>query len=223
MNAYAPILMQSPLFAGIGWPEAEPMLQCVAARTARYEKNETLLHVGDEVSYVGMVLTGSLLILKEDFWGNRNILARIAPGELFAENYACIPGTPLGVSVTAAEAVTVLQMDFKKLLTTCSSSCAFHTRLIRNLLSAMALRGLALNDKLSCISQRSTREKLLTYLSGESQRQNSPSFTIPFNRQQLADYLSVDRSAMSSELCRLRREGVLDFERSRFTLLHQPE
>lgn len=212
------------LFSGLAEDEIESMLKCLSAAATEYPKNRMILRVGEAVNAMGVVLDGSVQILREDFWGNRNIIARAAPGQLFAESYACTPGAALGVSVMAETACTVLFLDVRRLLTSCSSACEFHARLIRNLLAVTAQKNLLLNEKISHLSQRTTREKLLSFLSAEALRQGSPSFEIAFNRQQLADYLSVDRSAMSNELCKMRDEGLLNFERSRFELIGgQPE
>lgn len=222
MTDFLPVILGSQLFHGISGEEARTMLSCLSAYSADYEKNQFLLRAGDCVDALGMVLRGRVLIVKEDFWGNRNILAQITPGELFAETYACVAGTPLGVSAVAEEETRVLYLNVRRVLTACSSSCAFHSRLIQNLLTVMADKNLKMSEKLSHMTQRTTREKLLSYLSAQSLRRGSASFEIPFNRQQLADYLSVDRSAMSSELCKLRDEGALSFCRSRFTLYGKP-
>ena len=127
-------------------------------------------------------------------------------------------GVTLGVSVVAAEASAVMFMNVRRVLTTCGSACEFHSRLVRNLLSVLAEKNLRFNDKLTHMTQRTTRQKLLSYLSAESLRQGASEFDIPFDRQQLADYLSVDRSAMSNELCRMRDEGLLGFRRNHFVL-----
>lgn len=218
MEAYMTLLKKTCLFSGIKDEDISTMLNCLSARIASYQKEEFILHTGDLVDQVGMVLSGSVLIIKEDFWGNRSILSEISPGSLFAETYACIGTTPLEVSTVASSDCKVLFLDFQKLLTTCSSACHFHTRLIRNLLSTLAQKNRILTKKLEHMSQKTTRDKLLSYLSAESLKAKSPSFTIPFNRQQLADYLSVDRSAMSSELGKLRKEGILDYNKNTFLL-----
>lgn len=218
MEAYMTLLKKTCLFSGIKDEDISTMLNCLSARIASYQKEEFILHTGDLVDLVGMVLSGSVLIIKEDFWGNRSILSEISPGSLFAETYACIGTTPLEVSTVASSDCKVLFLDFQKLLTTCSSACHFHTRLIHNLLSTLAQKNRILTKKLEHMSQKTTRDKLLSYLSAESLKSKSPSFTIPFNRQQLADYLSVDRSAMSSELGKLRKEGILDYNKNTFLL-----
>lgn len=212
------LIKRTALFDGIDETEIAAMLDCLSATTKNYKKDRIIYRIGDITTLVGAVLSGRAYAIKEDFWGNRSILSEIGVGQLFGETYAAIPSAPLEVSVVAAEACEVLFLDIRRILTTCSSSCEFHARLIRNLLAVTSRKNLLLTRKLEYMSQRTTREKLLSYLSAESQRQRSSSFEIPFNRQQLADYLSVDRSAMSNELCKLRDEGVLSFEKNRFVL-----
>lgn len=211
-------LKRSKLFSGIGEEEIESMLTCLSAEKKSYQKGEYVLHFGDPVSSVGVVTSGSVDVIQEDYWGNRNLVAEILPGQTFAESYACAGNVPLGVSVQAAENAEVLLMNLQCLLTACSSACAFHTRLIRNLVSLLASKNLLMNEKLTYLTQRSTREKLLAYLSSESIRLHASDFSIPFNRQQLADYLSVDRSAMSSELSKMQKEGILEYRKNHFLL-----
>ena len=150
-------------------------------------------------------------------WGNRNIMAKIAPGQIFAEAFACTRSV-LNVSVVADTPSAVLFMHIENMIAACAGDSLLHSRVVYNLLSAFAQRNLYLNEKLTHMAQRTTREKLLSYLSAESARQNAAAFTIPYNRQQLADYLSVDRSAMSNALCKLRDQGVLRFKGKHFIL-----
>ena len=212
------LLRRSDLFSGIEEKEISGILSCLSAQSKRYEKGSYVMRFGEKVDSVGIVLSGSVNIITEDYWGNRNIIADIEPGMLFAESYACVADMPLKVSIQAAKDCGILWMDVKRILTSCSSACEFHTRLIRNLVSALAAKNILMNEKLRFISQRTTRDKLLAYLSAESMRQRSSSFTIPFDRQQLADYLSVDRSAMSNELSKMRREGILQYNKNNFSL-----
>lgn len=223
MKKFLPIIEKSALFSGLERSEVEAMLGCLSVTRAHFAKDDFLLRWGDRAEALGLVLSGRALIIKEDFWGNRNILAQAGPGELFAEAYACTPGAALGVSVIAAEATEVIFMNAGRVLTSCGNACEFHARLIRNLVSALAGKNLQLNRKLSHLTQRSTRDKLLSYLSGQAQAAASPSFELPFDRQQLADYLSVDRSAMCSELGRMRDQGLLAYEKRHITLLAPAE
>lgn len=218
MKKHLETIKKSPLFKGIEESEIEAMLGCLSVKARKYARHEFVMRFGDSTEAIGMVLSGSVHIVKEDFWGNRNIVTEIGPGQIFAESYACTPGAALGVSVVAAEAAAVMFMNVRRVLTTCSSACEFHSRLLRNLLSVLAEKNLRFNDKLTHMAQRTTRQKLLSYLSAESMRLGSPEFDITFNRQQLADYLSVDRSAMSGELSKMRDEGLLDFYKSHFRL-----
>ncbi len=213
------LIKRTTLFDGIEEGEIAAMMNCLSAKTVSYKREQIIYRSGDSTTLVGAVLSGRVHVIKEDFWGNRSILSEIGIGQIFGETYAAIPSAPLEVSVVAAEGCEVLFLDVRRILTTCSASCEFHARLIRNLLAVTAQRNLLLTRKLEYMAQRTTRDKLLAYLSAESQRHKASSFEIPFNRQQLADYLSVDRSAMSNELCKLRDEGILSFEKNRFQLL----
>lgn len=213
------IIKKSPLFSGVESNEIEAMLNCLSATVKEFEKDEFILRYGDKISSISLVLSGSAHIIKEDYWGNRNILTKILPGQVFAETFACTEGQPLSVSVVAASKSTVMYLDIHRILATCPSSCEFHARMIRNLVSMLAHKNLLFNEKITHLSQRSTRNKLLSYLSTEAEKCGSFSFDIIFNRQQLADYLSVDRSAMSNELCKMRDEGLLQFDKNHFILM----
>lgn len=218
MEKYYPLLKRSPLFIGIREEDLAKMLQCLNARIDACQKDDILLLAGQPVSSVGIVLAGRVRIIKEDFAGNRTILAEIAPGNLFAEAFACARVNHLPVTVVSVTDGEVLWVDVRRVLHICPSACPFHTRLIENMLAVLASRNILLNQKIEHISKRSTREKLLSYLSDQADRQGSDEFDIPFNRQELADYLCVDRSAMSAELSRMQEEGILRFHFRHFVL-----
>lgn len=218
MEQYLELLTRCPLFAQVTSDELPEMLQCLQARVAVYEKNQTVMLEGDPARWVGIVLEGQVQVVRDDFYGNRSIVASLYPTQLFAEVFACAGAEILPVTVIAAAETAVLLLDCKKMLTTCSNACPFHQRLIQNLLRILAAKNLLLNQKLELAGRRTTREKLLAYLLAEAKRNGSREFTIPYDRQQLADYLGVDRSAMSTELGKLRRDGLIDFHRSRFVL-----
>lgn len=194
------------------------MLKCLEAREKQFQKDETIYYVGDRVSELGLVLSGSVLIENDDLWGNRSILDRIGPGQIFAETYACVPGEKLLVTVTAAEKTEVLFLNVGKILRVCTNACSFHARLIRNLLTLSARKNLNLSRRIFHTSAKSIRGRLLSYLSWQAVKQGSREFDIPFNRQQLADYLGVDRSAMSAELGKMKREGLIQVDRSHFRM-----
>lgn len=212
------VLLESALFRGIQPDEAKEMLLCLGAEHKNFQKNERIFRTGDTVSELGLVLTGSILIQNNDFWGNTTVLDHIIPGQIFAETYACT-GEPLMVDVVAAENTEVLFLNVGRVLQTCPQACTHHSKLIRNLLFLSARKNLNLSRKIFHTSSKSIRGRLLSYLSFQSAHCGSRSFTIPFNRQQLADYLSVDRSALSNELSKMQKDGLLRVDRNHFELL----
>lgn len=223
MEHLVPAVQSSPLFSGLAPPEILSLLACQEARHRSYAREEYIWRAQDRVPAVGLVVSGSVHVIQEDYWGRRTIMARVAPGEVFGESYAGAQRQILGVSVVAAEHSGILFMDLSRGLRSCSRDCPGHTRFIANLVGILSEKNLGLTEKIGHMSRRSTREKLMSYLSRQAQQKGSNTFSIPFNRQQLADYLCVDRSAMSSELGRMRQEGIVDFERNRFVLRDWPE
>ncbi|MCQ4638070.1 Crp/Fnr family transcriptional regulator [Anaerovorax odorimutans] len=208
----------SKLFAGIHPQDIDSLLNCLSARRQIYEKHEFVFTAGDHAALTGIVVSGSLRILKEDYWGNRTIIENLAPGDVFGEAFCCAETEIIPVSVMAGERTEVLLLDYKKILTTCPRSCQFHTKIIGNMMKILAQKNIALMQKMEHITKRTTREKLLSYLSAQAILRGTSDFDIPFNRQELADYLSVDRSAMSAELGKMKDEGLLDYSRNHFTL-----
>lgn len=218
MKEYFSEIRSSQLFSGISEEELSAMLSCLHAEEKNYPKDAFLLRAGDTAESIGLVLSGNVLVIQEDIWGNRNILSKAGPGQTFAAAFACAPGYRLHVSVMAETDVTVLFLNVKRILQVCPSACAHHSRIIRNLLGEIARKNLRLGEKLTHMGQRTTRAKLLSYFSAEAQRRGAYEFDIPFSRQQLADYLAVERSGLSLELGKMRAEGLLDFHRSHFIL-----
>ena len=215
---YKKVLIQSKLFNGINEAEINAMINCLSPIKKEYEKNEYIYHCGENIKFMGLVLKGSVHILKEDYWGNRTIISEISEGEIFGEAYACSERRILSVNVVAAQKVSVLYISIDKILKVCSSCCVYHAILIQNLINILADKNINLTNKIEYISQRKLRDKILSYLSDMSEKQESSEFTISFSRQELADYLSVDRSALSNQLCKLRDEGILDFNKNHFKL-----
>lgn len=211
------------MFAGVGEEELPAMLNCLGATVRSYRKGEYVFQSGEHISSITVLVEGRLLIQKDDYWGNRSIVNVIEPGELFGEAYAAPGSGALRNDVLATEDSTAIFFDIHRVLTVCPSACRFHALTVQNLFYEISEKNRKLVSKLDITSKRTTREKLLSYLSEEARRQNASTFEIPFNRQQLADFLSVDRSAMSNELCKLRDAGMISFERSRFTLHELPE
>ena len=218
MENFLPVILTSQLFSGIKRPEASAMLRCLEGKVFSYQKGAFILSSGDTTESLGLLLSGNAMIIQEDFWGNRNIMSSITPGETFAETFACVPDCILPVSVEAESPCSVMFLKVSRILTTCPVTCSHHSRMIRNLLSDLAQKNLLFNDKLTHLGQRNTRGKLLSYLSAESRKHNSVEFDIPFSRQQLADFLFIDRSGLSLELCKMRDEGLLEFNRNHFKL-----
>ncbi|MCR4963676.1 MAG: Crp/Fnr family transcriptional regulator [Firmicutes bacterium] len=218
MKDYIPVLKRTKLFSGIGGEDILTMLSCLGAELRTYKKGEYVLRQGEHLRDIVILVEGSLHIQKDDYWGNRSILRHIGVGEIFGEAYVAPESGALLNDVIAVENSVTVFFDVKRVLTTCTSACRFHNTMVQNLFFAISEKNRSLVQKLEHISRRTIREKLLSYLSEEAKKQNSGSITIPFNRQQLADYLSVDRSAMSNELCKMRDEGLLAFEKNRFRL-----
>ena len=219
MERYIPILKNTKLFSGVEEDEIMSMLPCLKAKFLRYEKGEYVLHQGESIEHIMVLAEGKLHIQCDDYWGNRSIMNLIEEGEIFGEAYAAPESGPFVNDVLAVENSTVIFLNVKQLMTVCSSACRFHSMVVQNLFFTISEKNRKLIQKLGFMSQRTTREKLIAYLSEEARRQKSGTFIISFNRQQLADYLSVDRSAMSNELSKMRNEGLLEFKRNSFTLL----
>ncbi len=219
MKKYISILKETKLFAGIGENEIASMLSCLDARLLEYKKGEYVIRQGERLNYIMVLVSGELHIQRDDYWGNRTIINRIGVGEMFGEAYVAPQSGAFLNDVLALVDSTVIIFDVRKILTVCSSACRFHSMLVENLFYAISQKNRALVQKLGHISKRTTREKLISYLSEQAKNNNSSSFTVPFNRQQLADFLSVDRSAMSNELCKMRDEGLLEFEKNYFRLI----
>jgi CRP-like cAMP-binding protein len=219
MRRYLALLFRSCLFDGLAPAEIEKLLDCLSARAKKFNKGACIFMEGDEISSMGIVLSGAVHIVQDDFWGNRGIAARMGPGELFAEAFSCGGIEKLPVSVIAAENAEVLLLNFRRIISTCPSACSFHTKLVGNMIRELARKNILLIKKMEHLTRRSTREKLLSYLGSRARQEKSPSFEIPFNREELAAYLSVDRSAMSAELSRMRNEGILKFHKNSFEIL----
>ncbi len=219
MKKYFNIIKSVELFNGIDEAEYQSLLSCLSAKVMKYDKNQAVFSRGEDVMYVGIILSGQVQVMREDYYGNRSILAKLDAGMLFGETFVCADIKKLPVSVFTTAESEILFIDYHKLTTTCNEACSFHNKLIQNMLRILALKNIMMNQKIEIISKRTTREKLLAYLSLEALRTGNNQFNIPYNRQELADYLSVDRSAMSSELCKLRDSGMIRFYKNQFEIL----
>ena len=211
-------LSKTPLFAQTTAEETQRMLSCMEAIIKIFQKDDFIMQAGDKIEYMGCVLSGSVYIMRDDIWGNRTILGQMGPGQIFAETYACIPGASLMVSVIAKEKSEILFIHAGKILKTCTQACSSHQQVIYNLVQICAQKNLHLSQKILYTSSKMIRDRLLLYLSDQAKVAGTLSFCIPFNRQQLADYLNVDRSAMSNELSKMQKEGILTYRKNSFVL-----
>ena len=208
-----------PLFDSIGDEELLRMLTCLGARIEEFNKKEVIFSEGGEAKHIGIVLRGSVQVQRDDYFGNRSILSESYPAELFAESFACAELDEMPVTVVANEPSTVMLIECAHILHTCHNGCGFHHRLIFNLMRDLATKNIDCHNKMEITSKRTTRDKLLSYLEIKAKQSGSSSFDIPFDRQELADYLEVDRSGLSAEIGKMRREGLIDACKNHFKLL----
>lgn len=220
MKKYLPVLKHCPFFAGMDEGEILSILNCVDAKIRTFDHDEYIFRAGDSTASMGLILSGSVLVIQEDLWGGgapeyhvQNRSRRLLCGTL--RRNARFRFEHQRGNRRPSE---TLMLNINRLLTVCPTACTHHNRLIRNLVSVLAEKVLQFNEKITHMSKRTTREKLLSYLSSESIRQGSLSFDIPYDRQQLADYLCVERAAMSAELSKLQKEGLLTTRKNHFEL-----
>lgn len=219
MKIHSDILRSVNLFQGIAESDLQTLLSCLSAKESHYGKGQTVFFSGDTTNWFGIVLTGQIQIISDDYYGNRSILAQLGAGNLFGESFACSGVEALPVSVIAIEESDILFIDCRSLAVSCAKACSFHSRLISNMMRIVSMKNILLTQKMEITSKRTTREKLLAYLSAEAKKAGNHHFNIPFNRQELADYLNVERSAMSAELSRLQNDKVLNYHKNHFELL----
>ena len=219
MKKFLEVLKGCSLFSGIAEEDLLRMLSCLNAQVIDLDAKYTLFSEGSAAKYVALVLSGALRVEQTDYYGNRSILSEAKPGELIGDDFSCADVQSIPVSVIASEPSEVMLLDCSHVLKTCNNACGFHHKLIYNLMKGLAAKSLYLHQKIEITSKRTTREKLLAYLNTAARYAGADSFTIPFDRQELADYLEVDRSGLSSEIGRLKREGVIDTKKNWFSLL----
>ena len=212
-------LTKTEIFAGASEEEVASMLNCLSAKKRKYQKDEIIFHAGDTVASIGVMLTGSALIENDDIWGNRSVLDYVKEGQIFAETYACALDEKLMVNVIAMSDCEVLFLDVRKILKVCPNACEFHQNLVQNLLAISAQKNLNLSRRIFHTSSKTIRGRLLSYLSYQAMECGKNEFDIPYNRQQLADYLGVDRSAMSNELGKMQKDGLIEVKRNHFRIL----
>ena len=219
MEKYFEVLKRCPLFAQIEERDLLAMLGCLGARIQSFDKKDTILAEGTHATQIGIVLAGSAQIAQVDYLGNRSILAGVGPSEVFAEAFACAGARSLPLAVIANEPCDIMLIDCDRILHPCSQYCRYHHQLIFNLIQDLATKTLQFHQKIEITSKRTTREKLMAYLMAQSKKAKSNSFDIPFDRQELADYLQVERSGLSAEISKLRKEKVIESNRKHFVIL----
>ncbi len=212
-------LRGTALFKGVPGEGMARLLRHLQGAVHTYEKQQDVLHEGQHAASAGIVVSGHIQIIRRDFTGNRDILADIGTGDLFAEAYACAGTAHLPVSAVAVEKSRVYWISHARLFQPMEEGKDWRSVMLENMVRILAVKNIRLNQKLAFISRRTIRQKLLSYLSEQALEQESRSFSIPFSRQELADFLCADRSALSSELGRLQREGILRFRKNKFILL----
>ena len=210
---------ESALFAGIRKEDRAGMLDCIGYHIRSYEKGAIIAFEEETINHVGVVLEGKVDMVKEDLWGNRTMLVRMGKDEVFGETFACGEDAMSMVTFAAAERTQVLFLSFSRVMHTCSHACAFHQTLIENMVRIIARKNRELMRKVEVVSKRSLREKILAYLSIQAQQQGKKTFEIPLGRLEWAQYLCVDRSALTRELAKMQEEGILDYHRNTFKLL----
>ena len=219
MDNYINILTKLPLFNGISKDNIPILLKRLETYIKSYKKDEYIKLSGDPANFIGIVLSGNIQILTDDFYGKRSITSSLNKGALFAEAFACAGLTTLPVDILSCDDTDIMFINSDKLFSSCSTGCEFHHTIIENLLNIVAKKNLMLNQKLQYISHKTTREKIMAYLNDQAKKQRSNEFTIPFDRQSLADYLGVERSAMSAEISKLVKQGIIETNRSSFKIL----
>lgn len=213
-------IASSPLFFGISKSDILSLLDCIDVYKKHYNKNEIIYLENDEIYFIGIVLEGSVHMVKEDIDGNKTILLYMKSGELFGETFACRSIVSSRVSFISNDC-TALFIPFHKIIYTCKTTCSFHHKLIENMINLISEKNIMLINKIEIISQKNIRSKILTYLHNESEKCNNSKFIIPLNRIELADYLSINRSALSRELKHMKDEGIINFDKNYFELFEK--
>lgn len=218
MQKYLHVLAKTALFKEMTSDEIQSLYDCLGFYVKKYLKDEIVLLAGNKATDVGIVLSGRMQVLKEDIMGNQSILTELSEADLFAETFACAGISTSPVTVVAVTACEVLFIRFTNIITGCANACNFHNKLVENMLKLISQKNLMLQVKIDILSQRSIRDKLLHYFGFLKEQQKKNTVITPFNRTELADYLCVDRSAMSRELSNMKDEGILDFDKNQFTI-----
>ncbi|MCI7179079.1 MAG: Crp/Fnr family transcriptional regulator [Schaedlerella sp.] len=219
MKEYFEVLRKCPLFYGIENENFQKILECLGAKVKSFRKKETIIAEGEPAKYIGIILSGAAQIVRVDYFGNRSIVADVGPSELFGESFACADIDAVPVDVVAAVDTKVMLADCLRITRSCSNECLFHGQLVYNLMKVIAEKNLMFHQKIEITSRRTTREKLTAYLLQQAKKHNSNVFEIPYSRQELAEYLEVERTGLSVEISKLCKQGFIETDRKSFTIL----
>lgn len=219
MLDYIKVLMMNPLFEGISEDEIERILACSDAQKKHYEKLETIVCEHSKMTSIGIILSGGAQATKLDISGKRFVLSNLAVNSVFGDVLSVGSSRVSPVTVTAMERSEVLFVPMDYIITYCSKMCVHHIRLFRNMLNIVSEKFFELHNRINCIIKPGLREKLMYFLSEASSRADSRIFSIPFSRAELAEYLNADRSAVSRELSKMKKEGIIDYHKNSFKLI----
>lgn len=209
------------LFSNFTEEEMEDLLSSLPTSVRQYKKNEYILHAGDRITQFGVILSGRIVIENTDFLGNQIVLAENQKGDIFAEIYAYLSKVPLMVDVRATENTEVLFLDLAPLHQPTIENKNWYVKFLRNLLTVSAKKNIAFSNRTFHTSSKRARDRIASYLSSQAILHGKNEFTIPFNRQEMADYLNLDRTALSNELGKMEKEGLISFKKNHFTLNEQ--
>lgn len=219
MKKYFDTLKKCPLFYGIEEEDLMVLLHCLGVKVISCKKKEMILNDGDPAVNIGIMLSGTAQVSQNDYYGNRHIISRVEPSEMFAEAFACAGVPVMPVAIVANQECEYILIDSNRVMKSCSKACGFHRQMIYNLMKSMAAKNVFYHQKMEITSQRSTREKLMTFLAFRAKKAGNSSFDIEFDRQELADYLQVDRTGLSTEIGKLKKEGLIKNHRKHFELV----
>ena len=210
--------VKSPLFDGINPEDRKTMLGCIGYHIGTFKKGDIVAFEEENIKHIGIIISGAVDMVKEDLWGNKTMLVRMRKDEMFGETFACGSDNLSVVTFLVSEDARILFIPFDRVMHSCTMACRFHHRLIENMVRIIANKNRDLMRKVEVISKRTIRERLLSYLSIQAQVQQSRYFEIPLGRLELAEYLCVDRSALTRELAKMKEEGLIDYDRNCFRM-----
>jgi len=212
-------MISFPIFAGIDEENLVSLLQCLGYHLEKYKKGDLIYLEGEHLHNLGIIVSGSVDMIKEDVWGNKTIVIRMSSPALFGETFICGSNSVAAVSFEAIEDTTVMFIPFQRVINSCSNACIFHHRLIENMIQLIADKNLMLMHKMEVVTKKTLKEKIMAYLSQQAQIKDTEYFEIPLNRTELAEFLCADRSALTRELSNMKKEGIIDYDKNVFRLI----